>query len=109
MDPTLIVGAVTGVLSLINTILPMIHKTTPGASDKIGKVIETVTALAPLVVDQVGTVYTGVKNVIAAIGKHPATTADQMAALQAFDKQVDDAWNAIEGQLDPDAPGGAAA
>lgn len=105
MDPTLIVSAVSGVLSLINTVLPMIHKTTPGAPDKIGQVVSTLTAIAPLVVDQVGTVYTGVKNVIAAIGSHPATTADQMAALQAFDKQVDDAWNAIEAQLDPDAPG----
>lgn len=107
MDPTLIVGAVDGVLSLINTVLPLIHKTTPGASDKIGTVIDTLTKLAPLVTDQVGTLYTGAKNIIASIGKHPATTAAQLATLQAFDKQVDDAWNAIESQLDPDAPGAA--
>ncbi len=104
MDPTLIVGAVEGVLSLINTVLPMIHPTSPGASDKIGTVIGTLTKLAPLVTDQVGTVYTGIKNIIASVGSHPATTADQLAALMAFDKQVDDAWAAIEGQFDPDAP-----
>lgn len=107
MNPELIVTAVGGVLSLINTVLPLIHKKTPGATDKIGTVIDTLTAIAPLVTDQIGTVYTGVKNVIASIGSHPATKEDQLAALKAFDKQVDDAWNAIEGQLDPDAPGAA--
>ncbi len=101
MTPELIATAIGGVLSLVNTILPMIHK---GGSDKIGAVVDTLTKLAPLVTDQIGTVYTGVKNVIDSIGSHPATTADQLAALQAFDKQVDDAWNAIEAQLDPDGP-----
>ncbi len=108
MNPELIVTAVGGVLSLINTVLPLIHKTTPGASDKIGTVVDTLTKLAPLVTDQIGTVYTGVKNVINSIRSHPATTADQLAALRAFDKQVDDAWNAIEAQLDPDNPDNAA-
>lgn len=103
MDPTLIIGAVSGVISLINTVLPLIHKSTPGASDKIGTVIDTIVKLEPLVTDQVGTLYTGIKNIIASVGAHPATTADQMATLRAFDKQVDDAWSAIENQLDPDA------
>lgn len=103
MDPTLIISAVSGVISLINTVLPLIHKSTPGASDKIGTVVDTLVKLEPLVTDQVGTLYTGIKNIIASVSKHPATTADQMAALKAFDKQVDDAWNAIESQLDPDA------
>lgn len=104
MNPELIITAVGGVISLINTVLPLIHKSTPGASDKIGTVVDTLTKLAPLVTDQVGTLYTGIKNIVASVGAHPATTADQMAALRAFDKQVDDAWNAIEAQLDPDAP-----
>lgn len=104
MNPELIVTAIGGVLSLITTVLPLIHKTTPGAPDKIGAVVETLTAIAPLVTDQIGTVYTGVKNIIASVSSHPATTADQLASLRAFDKQVDDAWNAIEAQLDPDAP-----
>lgn len=103
MDPTLIVTAVGGVLSLINTVLPLIHPTAPGASDKIGAVVDTLTKIAPLVTDQIGTVYTGVKNIIASVGSHPAATADQLASLKAFDKQVDDAWNAIEAKLDPDA------
>jgi hypothetical protein len=45
-----------------------------------------------------------VKNIISALGSHPGTTADQLAVLMAFNKQVDDAWDALAGQLDPDAP-----
>lgn len=101
MNPELIVTAIGGVVSLINTVLPLIHKS-PAGSPAMGSVVNTLTAIAPLVVDQVGTVFTGVKNVIASVGSHPATTADQRASLAAFDKQVDDAWNAIEAQLDPD-------
>lgn len=102
MNPELIVTAVGGVLSLIQTILPLISHGAAGTS-QIGTVIDTLTKLTPLVTDQIGTVYTGVKNIIASVGSHPAATADQLAALKAFDKQVDDAWNAIEAQLDPDA------
>lgn len=101
MNPEVITTAVTGVLGLINTFLPMIGHNSAGTK-KIGEVVGVLTSLAPLVTDQVSVVYTGVKNVIASVGAHPATTDQQRASLAAFDKQVDDAWNAIEGQLDPD-------
>lgn len=101
MNPTLTVTAVTGVLSLISQFLPLIGGNNTAA---IGSILKTLTDLAPLITDQIGATYTGVKNIIASIGSHPATTADQLVALAAFDKQVDDAWNAIESQLDPDAP-----
>ncbi len=106
MNPATIVAIINGVLSLAGAIVPLIPGSSAGSSS-MGKVIETITALAPLVTDQVGLVYTGVKNIIASIGSHPATTAEQLVALQAFDKQVDDAWNLIEAQLDPDAPASA--
>jgi len=102
MNPELIISAVGGVISLINTVLPLIHKGSAG-STAMGTVVDTIIKLEPLVTDQVGTLYTGIKNIIASVSAHPATTADQMAALRAFDKQVDDAWAAVEGQLDPDA------
>lgn len=104
MDPVTIVTAVSGVISLINTVLPLI-----GVKDSngIGAIVKTLTDIAPLVTSQIGSTFTGVKNIIQSIGEHPATTADQMIALKAFDKQVDDAWDAIEAQLDPDAPGAA--
>lgn len=104
MNPSTIIAIVNGVLGLATAIIPLIPNSSAGSSS-IGGVIKTITDLAPLVTDQVGTVYTGVKNIIASIGAHPATTEEQLAALDAFDKQVDDAWNAIEGKLDPDAGG----
>ena len=101
MNPTLIVTAVTSVLSLVAQFLPLIGGSNSAA---IGGILKTLTDLAPLITDQIGSTYTGVKNIIDSIGSHPATTADQLVALAAFDKQVDNAWNAIEGQLDPDTP-----
>lgn len=104
MNPELIITGVSAAISLINNVvLPLIHKS-PAGSTQMGKVVDTLTALAPLVTDQVGVLYTGIKNTIASVGSHPATTEDQRAALAAFDKQVDDAWDSIESQFDPDNP-----
>ena len=100
MNPVEIVTAVSGVLGLITQILPLVGVKNSAA---IGGIVKTLTDIAPLVTNQIGSTFTGVKNIIAAVGAHPATTADQLIALDAFDKQVDDAWNAIEAQLDPDA------
>lgn len=105
MNTETVATAVTDVLGLIKTFLPIIGNNSAG-SKKIGTVVDTLTALAPLVTDQVSVVYTGAKNVIASVSSHPATTPDQRASLAAFDKQVDDAWNAIEAQLDPDSQPG---
>jgi len=100
MNPTAIVNTVNTVVDLVQKFLPLIHKDDSGTIDKV---IDTLQAIAPLAIDQVGVTYTGVKNIIASVGKHPATTAEQLASLKAFSKQVDDAWNEIEKQLDPDA------
>jgi hypothetical protein len=102
MDPVTIVTAVGGVLNLITMILPLVGVNNSAA---IGGIVKTLTDIAPLVTNQIGVTYTGIKNIIAATGDHPATTADQIIALKAFDKMVDDAWDAIEVKLDPDAPG----
>lgn len=102
MNPEVIVSVVTGILGLINTVLPMIGNNSVG-TQQIGKVVNVLTSIAPLVTDQIGVVFTGIKGVIASVGVHPATTADQRASLAAFDQQVDAAWAAIESQLDPDS------
>lgn len=101
MNPMEIVTAVGGVLSLITQILPLVGVKN---SDAIGGIVKTLTDIAPLVTNQIAGTYVGVKNIIASIGDHPAATDDQMVALKAFDKMVDDAWDAIEVQLDPDSP-----
>ena len=100
MNPVEIVTAVGGVLSLITQILPLVGVKN---TDAIGAIVKTLTDITPLITNQIGATYTGVKNIIDSVGAHPATTADQMIALKAFDKMVDDAWDAIEGQIDPDA------
>ena len=100
MNPIAIISIVNTVVDLVQTFLPLIHKDDSGA---IGKVIDTVQELAPLITDQIAHTYTGVKNIISGIGEHPATTEEQLASLAAFSKTVDAAWDAIEAQLDPDA------
>jgi hypothetical protein len=101
MDPVQIVTAVSGVLGLITQILPLVGVKN---TEAIGSIVKTLTDIAPLVTSQIGSTYTGVKNIIDSLSEHPATTADQMAALKAFDKMVDDAWDAVEAILDPDGP-----
>lgn len=105
MDPTLIITGVSSVISLISTVLPLIPGV--GGSSQISSIVKTIGDILPMAANQIGATYTGLKNIIAAVGSHPATTAEQKASLAAFDKQVDDAWNAVEGDFDPDAPGAA--
>ena len=102
MNPIEIVTVVGSVLSLITQVLPLVGVKN---SDAIGSIVKTLTDIAPLAISQIGATYTGVKNIIDAVGSHPATTAEQLAALDAFDKQADDAWDAVESKLDPDLPG----
>jgi hypothetical protein len=101
-------AAVLSVLTLIGNILPLLT----GGSTTVTLIEDIIAALVkfmPMIVDEVGTVYTAVKNIIGALSSNPAATADQMTALTALDKQVDDAWSAIESQVDPDAVPPAAA
>lgn len=103
MDAKSIVSVVNNVVDLVQKFLPLVHKDDSGSIDKI---IDTVQSMAPLITDQIGDTYTGVKNIIDSIGDHPATTAEQLAALDAFSKKVDADWDAIAAKFDPDAPSG---
>lgn len=99
-------AAVMAVLTLIEQILPLLT----GGSTTVTLIENIISALIkfmPLIEGEVGTVYTAVKNILAALSSNPAATADQMKSLSTLDKQVDDAWSSIENQLDPDAPANA--
>lgn len=102
MDPAIILAAVNGVLSLVNVVLPIIGG---GNSAAIGTIIKTLQTVMPVAATVIPEVYKGVKNVIASVGAHPATTQDQMAALAELDKTADGLWDSIQAQFDPDAPG----
>ena len=96
-------AALLAVLTLIGNILPLLT----GGSTTVTLIENIISALIkfmPMIVNEVGTVYQSVKNIIGALSSNPAATADQMTTLTTLDKQVDDAWNAIESQIDPDAP-----
>lgn len=99
-----ITKGISSVVDLIQSFLPLIPQTS-AAAPIINTVIDTLQDVAPLVVDQISVTYTGVKNIIASLSDNPGTTEEQLARLREFDAQVDAAWDAIEGQLDPDAPG----
>lgn len=101
-----ITKGVNSVIDLIQQFLPLIPVAGP-AAPVINVIIDTLQDIAPLVTDQIGVTYDGVKNIIKSLSANPGTTAEQLETLAALDKRVDDAWNAIEGQLDPDAPGAA--
>lgn len=96
-------GAILAVLTLIEQILPLL---TGGSTTVtlIGNIINALIKFMPLIESEISTVYTSVKNIIAALSANPAATADQMKTLQALDTLVDEAWNNIESQLDPDTP-----
>lgn len=99
----MISSAVMAVLTLIEQLLPLLGGTGQAVA-LIASIINALVKFMPLIVDEVSTVYQSVKNIIGALKEHPDTTEEQMAALTTLDKQVDDAWDAIEGQLDPDNP-----
>ena len=95
--------AILAVLSLIEQILPMIG-TASTTVTMIENIIGVLTKLLPYIIDEISTVYTAVKNIIAQLQNSGAPTPDQITALQSLDTQVDAAWDAIQTQLDPDAP-----
>lgn len=97
---------INGLIDVIQLALPFIPQTA-AATPIINKVVDTLQDNAPIIIDQISVTYTGVKNIIENLMNRAGTTEEQMAKLKAFDKQVDDAWDAIEGELDPDAPGAA--
>lgn len=101
----MISAAVMAALTLIEQILPLLTGGSTTVS-LISNIIQALIKFMPLIENEVETVYQSVKNIIAALSSNPATTAEQMSSLQALDKQVDEAWDSIETQLDPDTPVG---
>lgn len=96
-------AAILSVLSLIEGFLPLLG-TASATTTLITNIINALIQLMPYIVNEVSTVYTSVKNIIAQLQNSGAPTQDQLDALAALDAQVDKAWNDIESQIDPDAP-----
>lgn len=96
---------VTIVLGLIQQVLPLIGPASTQTAQVAGVVSSIIAALvefAPLIKKELGSLYTSVKGIVTAL-RGVATLPDQIAALDAFEAEIDAAWDAIEAKLDPDA------
>lgn len=91
---TAIVGPI---LALLGQLVPLVGSN----STLISTIIETLIAVIPQIVNEVETLIPPIKNIIAALSANPATTAEQLATLQALDQQCDQAFEAAT--VDPAA------
>ena len=90
--------ALTTLLSLISNLLPLL--TSSANANLIGSIISTLEQFLPFIVDEISSLYQPVKNIIAALSANPATTAAQLATLQALDTQTDAAFDAAAASTD---------
>jgi hypothetical protein len=89
---------ITSVLAMIEALLPALTSTANATA--IGSIITALTNMLPFIIQEVESLVTPVKNIIAALSANPATTAAQLATLQTLDKQVDDAFDAAASDTD---------
>lgn len=99
-------SAILAVLAVIESIIPLLG-TSAATTEMITGIIEALTKLLPFIINEVSTVYTSVKNIISLLQSSGQVTADQTAALQQLDAQVDAAWSAVLPGIDPDNPANA--
>lgn len=85
MNPTLI----TGILQLIAEVLPNIT-----SSAAVGKVLNILIQIVPVVVQEFEDVLPEVKAIIASLSANPATMKAQLDQLAVIDAQVDAAFDA---------------
>ena len=93
--------AITTLLSLIGNLIPLLTST--ANANLIASIIATLEQFLPFIIGEISSLYTPVKNIIAALSATPATDAAQLAQLQVLDQQVDTAFEAIAAQTDADS------
>ena len=76
-------------LALLQTILPAIT-----SSASVQAFINALIQIIPVLVKEAQDLVPMVKNIIAALGSNPASTADQLATLKALDQLTDSAFEA---------------
>jgi phage-related protein len=96
-------GAILAVLTLLEQIVPLLG-TSAATTTLIDGIINALTQLMPFIVNEIGTVYTSVKNIVSLLQNSGQMTPVQTASLQSLDTQVDTAWHAVLPQIDPDNP-----
>ena len=91
-------AAIAAIITLIEQLLPAI--TSAGNASVITSVLSALVQMLPFIIQEVQALITPVKNIIAALSANPATTADQLAQLQALDATVDAAFDAAAADTD---------
>lgn len=99
----MISSAILAVLTVIEQFLPLLG-TSAATTQLVSGIINALTQLLPYIIDEVGTVYTSVKNIISLLNDQGDMTPQQQADLDALESQVDAAWNAVKDKIDPDNP-----
>lgn len=82
-------SVVTGLLQLVENLLPLV----PGGST-IGMVIDTLEEIVPLAIKEYQDVKPFVLNIISTLKDDAEVTPEQLARLDALEKQADDAFDA---------------
>lgn len=82
-------GIVTAVLAILQAIAPSLS-----TSATVQTVINALIQIIPILVKEAQDLVPMVKNIIAALGSNPASTADQLATLKALDQLTDSAFEA---------------
>lgn len=77
----------TALLTILQTAAPEI------SSGTVGTIIAELIKILPTIIQEAPTLLNDVKQVISVLSASPATTADQVAQLEAMSKQVDDAFD----------------
>lgn len=81
--------AISTLLTLLQAIIPAINNT-----GTVGKIIEALIAWLPIIIKEANALLPIVKNIILTVQGNPASTADQIAALEALNKDCDEAFDA---------------
>lgn len=82
-------GIVSAVLAILQAIVPSLS-----TSATVQTVINALIQIIPVLVKEAQDLVPMVKNIIAALGSNPASTADQLATLKALDQLTDAAFEA---------------
>lgn len=86
--------AIEALLALISGLLPSLGI---GSATVIGKIIEALVTVVPIIANNLPNLLASVKNIIAALQTSGAVTQDQLDQLAALDAQVDAAFEAAAG------------
>ena len=98
--------SISAILAIVQALVPILGTSSATAS-VVTSVIDALTKLMPFIVNEIGTVYTSVKNIISVLQNSGVPDQTQLGALSSLDAQVDAAWNSVQAQIDPDNPANA--